>query len=918
VCVDDPALRRDLESLLALESGGDDKILSGSFTQPLASLVGQTVGSYEVISLLGAGGMGQVYRARDTRLNREVAFKILPGLFALDVHRLARFRQEALMLASLNHPNIAQIYGVEEARGTYGLVLELVEGPTLADRIARGPLPVQEAFALARQIADALHAAHARGIVHRDLKPADIKVRPDGTVKVLDFGLAKVFASETIEVAAGQQQPVAPMATSRGVILGTAPYMAPEQVRGRESDARVDIWAFGVTLYEMLTGRSPFAGETLADTVGAVLHKEPEWQEVPEGVQPVLRGCLEKNPSHRLATIADVRTRLDSVPSRRFSRRAAWAAGAAATLALAAGGAWLAPFKRVEPAGHPVRFQIPAPSGWAFANYHAVSPDGRNVAFIASDAEGRREIWIHSLERGESRPLQRTGPLATSSIFWSADSRSIGFVGSDNNMKRIAIAAGPPQTITPVRLGWGGATWTPNDVIVFGQREGGVMRVSAKGGTPSPLTELDRSRGEVGHGGPRLLPDGRHFIYSRASSVPANNALYVGSLDASPGDQSSEPLLATESRPAYAPSPDGRRGHVLVVRAGVLLAYPFDAERLTLAGEPVPIAEGVGALSNGPVAIALVSAAASGALTYRNVEDSRGMPVWLDRNGRQLDLIVKDPLASPSFPRVSPDGTRIALTVGGNLWVYHVDGRPPIKLTFDNRLHNPIWTPDGRRILYEDDNGRIPLRWVPADRVAQPEEVGPPGRFHPYGWAPDGSVLATALVARRNADGEVIDTDIVMFKPEAGATVKTVVRTPALEGEGGLALSTDNRWLAYTSSSTGRTEIWVQPMEGEGPPVRVSANGGVDPRWAPRGDELYYLEAGRVMAVPVRKGGTFEFGPPTALFENRYWTENGLASYDVAPDGRFLTMASGPFFGTSPINVILNWTQLLRSQTPRD
>ena len=913
---------------LMRSDGSGEFLLSDAGIEHLPSFIGRTIGSYLVESLLGAGGMGQVYRARDTRLNRDVALKILSGPLALDARRLARFRQEAQTLASLNHPNIAQIYGIEEtdpsiAQGheIYALVLELVDGPTLADRIARGPLPLDEVLAIARQIADALAAAHDRGIVHRDLKPANISVRPDGTVKVLDFGLAKALASGATEIAPDAESP-AHVHSTRGVILGTVPYMAPEQARGRETNARADVWAFGVTLYEMLTGTRPFGEETVADTIAAVLHSEPDWTLVPERLQPLLRRCLEKDPHRRLPTMADVRVWLDFGRSR--WRPAPWrAAGlttAAATIAMALAGASFVYFREAPPEVYPVRFEIPPPPQSTFSNYFVVSPDGRNVAYLATGAEGRHSIWIHSLDRGESTPLIRAQDVSTSSIFWSADSQSIGYVGTDSNIKRIGIAGGPPQTIGPVTRSWGGATWMPDDVIVFGQRTGGLMRVSARGGPPTALTELDPSRQEIGHGGPRMLPDGRHFIYSRASHVDSNTALYVGSIDARPAEQPSQPLLVTDSRPAYAPGRDPRHGHLLLIRDSVLLAQPFDARRLALDGEPVPIAEGVGAVWNGPIAIALASASANEVLAYRHVENTSGMPVWVDRDGREQGLITRDPLTEPESPRISPDGRRIALIVDGDLWVYHADGRPPIKLTFDGNQSAPIWTPDGRRILYKDNptgNGLdTRIHSVPADRVAAPEIVSPRGHLHPYAWAPDGSLIAAALFSEAGT-ANITDIDIVKFTPGSDAAVHPVVKTTAREGGGGVALSPDGRWLAYTSTLTGREEVWVQPLAGSEAPVRVSPNSGLAPAWSPRGDELYFFEGSRLMRVSVKATSPFEFGRATTLFENNYLAA-GPFYYDVAPDGRFLIIAGGPFFGRSPINVVLNWTRLLSTSHLRD
>jgi len=919
VCGDDAELRRELDSLLAHERSSDSLVEAG-IARSLPSLIGRTVGSYDVRAVLGAGGMGHVYLAHDTKLNRDVALKMLPGAFASDPDRLTRFRREAQVLASLNHPNIAQIYGIEEAAGAYGLVLELVEGPTLADRIAEGPIALDEALIIARQLADALQAAHDRGIVHRDLKPANIKLRADGTVKVLDFGLAKALPPGVADVSVDLAR------TARGVILGTVPYMAPEQARGRETDGRADIWAFGVVVYEMVTGRSPFAADSLAETVGAVLYKEPAWNRVPDRLQSLLRRCLEKDADRRLQSIAGVRAVLAEPPSlpRERGWRRLWPAPAAMACATAVVALAVVSFDRTPPAVYPIRFEIAAPPHTTFVGYFVVSPDGRHVAFTASDPSGHRTIWVHSLESGKSRPLPRTGDLSSSSIIWSGDSRFIGFVGSRGRLAKIDINGGPAQEIGEVPRGWGGGAWNRDDVIVLGQAEGGLLRISGAGGESTALTRLDPSRQEVGHGGPRFLPDGRHFIYSRASRVPDHTAIYVGSVDASPDEQPSQPVLVTDSRPAYAPSGDPNRGYLMVVREGVLLAFPFDNRRLTLAGDPAPIAEGVGAVPNGPVSIASVSASGNGVLAYRRAERVNGLPVWVDRDGREMEALTSDTLAGPWSPRISPDGKRVALMLGDDVWIYSTDRRPPIRVTFDS-VGTPIWSADGRRLVYEDHTLNGQLRSVLTDRIAAPEVASPRGHYHPFGWGPDGGVLAAVLSTTMNVTAErtdgsstVADTDVVTFAPDEHATARDLVKTASIEGSAGIALSPDGRWLAYTSNITGRGEIWVQPYAGPGAPVRVSPNGGLEPLWGRDGRELFYVEGNRMMSVPVRPGLTFEFDPPAQLFEHRY-SRTAIPSYDVGLDGRFLMIKpSGPPPGTAPISVVLNWTELLsrRLTTP--
>ncbi len=907
VCHGDPDLRRELDSLLA--ASGDQA--TDPATPPADSLAGRTVGAYQVQTLIDAGGMGQVFRARDTRLNRDVALKLLPAAFALDADRIARFEREAQTLAALNHPNIAQIYGVEETAGGLALVLELVDGVTLSDRIARGPLPLAEALAIARQIADALVAAHDRNIIHRDLKPANVIVRADGTVKVLDFGLAKALAT-------GEAAPAQTL-TARGVILGTVAYMPPEQIRGKDGDTRVDTWAFGITVYEMLTGRTPFAGESLADTVGAVLHKEPEWKDIPSGVQPLVRRCLEKDPNRRLRHVADARLWLDAPPpaARTWTQPSAWIAGAAllGVAAVAASGGSIGAFlrrPRPQPAAYPVRFEISPPANLTFAGYYAVSPNGRYVAFRADEPDSRPSVWIHSLESGESHRLTRTGDLSLSSVAWSANSRSVMLVGADGGLKRIGINGEPAQAITALPLGWGGGAWNADDVIVVGQRNGGLIRVSADGGATQPLTELDASRHELGHGGPRFLPDGHHFIYSRASAVPANSALYVGSIDLAPRDQSSTPLLVTRSRPAFAPSSDSRYGYLLVVRDSVLLAYPFDVRKLALAGQPIRVVDDVGVIPTSTIEIASASASTTGVLAYRRAETIRGVPAWLDRDGHALGNFGNDALDAPAEVRISPDGRRVAMVIGGNLWVYQTDGRPATKLTFDGRASVVIWSADGRELLYRDDSADE-LRTVPSDRIAAPRTASPRGNFLPQAWTANGDVIAAMMLGTGTPATAITDVDIVRFAATPTSVVQPIVHTPAREGDGGLALSPDGRWLAYTSSATGRDEIWVQPLSGSGAPVRVSANGGVAPKWAAGGRSLHYIESGRLMSVTVRGGGDIQFGASTVLFDNR----SGPVSYDVGPDGRILLIPWGPFSGRSPIQIVLNWTALLPATAPR-
>jgi eukaryotic-like serine/threonine-protein kinase len=650
-CAGDSDLRHEVESLLA-EDDGAELLAAGS------------IGHYQLRSLLGSGGMGQVYRGHDATLQRDVAVKVVPRLFAADPQRRARVRREAQLLASLNHPNIAQIYGIEEADGVYALILELVDGPTLADCIARGPMPSGDALVVARQIGRALQAAHERNIVHRDLKPDNIKVGRDGTVKILDFGLAKALASEE----AGSDV----LVTTRGAVLGTVAYMAPEQARGQESDQRVDIWAFAVVLYEMLSGRSPFVRTSMAGTIGAILHTEPDWKGIPRAVQPVLRQCLEKDPARRCTDIAAAVRSLDAarsgVPT--SARRVVWTRAAVvawmlATVALvclvfAGGNSTMPGAAAAQHAGEQqgaVRYQVSAPTPFTIGSYFVLSPDGRHLAFWATDPGGRRMLWIHSLDWGRSQPLPGAGAVSTSSMLWAPDGRRLAFVDNTGLLRQIDIGSGQARTICPLGAGWGGGSWNGDDQIVFGQQSGGLLRVSASGGNAVALTSLDAAHGEIGHGGPRFLPDGRHFVYARATST-GSDGIYTGAIDVAPELQPATLLMRTRSRPVYAPSHDPAIGHLLLVDRGKLLAYPFDARALKVTGEAIQIAGGVGAVATGGALVGSVSASATGVLAFRS---RREPAVDIIQNWMEM---LKTPAGRQSVPIASVFGiTRTMIPV---------------------------------------------------------------------------------------------------------------------------------------------------------------------------------------------------------------------------------------------------------------
>jgi Tol biopolymer transport system component len=864
--------------------------------------------------------MGEVYRATDTKLNRDVALKILPDAFALDGDRIARFRREAQVLASLNHSNIAAIHGFEDSGSAHALVLELVEGSTLADRIARGPIPFDETLPIATQIAMALEAAHEQGIVHRDLKPANVKIRPDGAVKVLDFGLAKALASEPArESRALSQSPTltTPAATRVGVILGTAAYMSPEQARGRPVDKRTDIWAFGCVLYEMLTGRRPFEGEDVAETLGAVIHKEPDWRPLsttPARIRTVLQRCLEKDPTKRWRDIGDVRLAVDGAfdthevtapapaPASKWSWVASLMAMALAASVVTGAAVWF--LARPTPAAAtPVRFTVPPPAfPVTLGQFVALSPDGRNLAFFASEA-GVNRLWVHSFDTGETRVLPRAGGVS-GAPFWSPDSRFIAYSG-EGKLKKIDPSGGPPEVISDAPPSFAGGTWSADGVVVFADATRGLMRVPAVGGTAIALTVIDPARRETEHTGPWFLPDGRRFLYLRSSREAANGGIYVGTVDAKPAEQSLTRLVPAQQNALYAPPRGTGVGHLLFMRDGALLAQSFDARRLQLSGEAVRVADQVGTGIGSTSTYGFFSASQSGALMFRSGQRTAGSAVWVSRAGQEMAPMTTV-LDSPNNPRLSPDDRRLAMIAGGDLWVYDVEGRPPVKLTFGGSHFSPLWTRDGRLIAHEENNVVVAL---PADGSGGPPEPMSPaqGHFHPHGWSADGREIVLVGVS-----GPTQTPDILRFSLEEKAEPKSVISTPANEGLLGAALSPDARWLAYASDETGRQEIWVRPYPGPGSAIRISPNGGVEPLWAKSGHELFYREQTRIMVVAVSATHAFTFKPAALLFESRFFHAGQVPTYDVAADGRFVMIKLADA-AAAPVNIVLDWAATLET-----
>jgi serine/threonine protein kinase/Tol biopolymer transport system component len=871
--------------------------------------VGAHLGSYQVTALIGEGGMGRVFRAHDTKLKRDVAIKVLPDLFAHDPERLARFEREAHVLASLNHSNIAHVYGFEESAGVRALVMELVEGPTLAERIGgHGPhaMALDEALPIARQIADALDAAHEQGIVYRDLKPANVKLRPDGVVKVLDFGLAKALdPTSSASRDAANSPTMTARATQLGMILGTAAYMAPEQAKGKTVDKRADIWAFGAVLYEMLTGRRPFASDDISETLAFVITREPDWRalspNIPAPLVTLVRRCLEKDPKRRLRDIGDARIAIEEAgsesepeaakPSAAPRSRLAWSV--AAVLAVIAAGAVAWEFRPVPPPPE-VRLEITTPPTNDIGSM-AVSPDGRFVVFVGDSEKRLPQLWLRPLDTTSPRPLEGTDGAAYP--FWSPDSRSIGFF-ADNRLKRIDIVGGAPQTLANVPAGRGG-TWNADDVIVFAGTNTELFRVPAGGGKPVAITRVDTPR-QANHRAPQFLPDGRHFVFY-AVGTPEGRGVYVGSLD-TPGTTR---LFDAQSAAVF------RRGHLLFLRQGTLFAQRFDPDRLELASDPFPVAEQVAqdTISNMPA----ISTSVAGPLAYRTGSLGSRQLIWFDRSGkptRAADVVDE---RSPTNLALSPDGGRVAFDrreTDGNtdIWLLDLNRGVRTRFTSDANIDlAPLWSPDGSRIVFSSNRDGI------VDLYEKRLSGGSEARLfesrmerRPQDWARDGRFLLYRMLDSKTG------MDLWVLPFEEGKKPFPAVQTEFDENHG--QFSPDGKWIAYGSNVSGRYEIYVRQFPPSGGDVRISTDGGAQARWGPGGRELFYIGLdGRLMAVPIRvDGAVLVPGSPTALFATRIaggaTFGNQLHQYAVAADGqRFLINSYTEEAATAPITVILNW-----------
>jgi serine/threonine protein kinase len=866
--------------------------------------------------------MGEVYRARDRKLDRDVAIKILPEALASDAERIARFEREARTLAVLNHPNIAHIYGLEDTGAVRALVMELVEGPTLADRIARGPVPFDELLPIAAQIAEALETAHEQGIIHRDLKPANIKVRPDGTVKVLDFGLAKALDSPSASGANAMNSPTFSMhATQAGLILGTAAYMSPEQAAGKPADKRSDLWAFGVVLFEMLSGRSVFTGETVSHVLASVLKTGPDWTALPAGtpeaIRRLLRRCLEKDRKRRLDSAADARIEIEDArreiasparpmppaPSRR-RERIAWTTAGLALVALLGAVATLV-MRRPQPVDLAAsQFLISAPQQTTFSpnmTAQAVSPDGRQLALVARNSDGTSLLWIRPLDSLTARVL--VGTDDASAPFWSADSRSVAFFAR-GKLKKIEVAGGPAQTLADATFA-GGGTWNRDGVIVFAPRMADALyRISAGGGAATPLTSLDQSRREVTHAWPFFLPDQRHFLFVGRTFPAENSAVFVGSLD------SKEVKLVVRASSATKYSPPG---YLLFLRESTLMAQAFDAERRVTSGDAVPIAERVAAdlVSSGQRGAAGFAVSENGTLLYRPAIAMETQLVWVDRTGKTVASVA--PAGTYNNLALSPDETRVAFDrpgPGNDVWLTDLQRRTTSRFTFQPPNNNvAVWSPDGGTVAFASSrNGALDV-YQRKSNASGPDELllklaAAPIVF-PSDWSADGRYLAYYRSDPRT------QLDLWILPLFGDRKPFPILRTEFNESQG--QFSPDGKWMAYVSDLSGTSQIYVQSFPEITGTWQISIDGGSQPRWRRDGKELFYLAPnGKLMAVRIKTGATVAAEDPRPLFQTTLPAVAPRQTYAVSADGQRFFMTAPLEAGSPPMTIVLNWTGLLK------
>jgi len=887
----------------------------------MALTAGARLGPYEIVSPVGAGGMGEVYRARDTRLDRTVAIKVLSESLAADPIFRDRFDREARVISQLDHPHICTLYDVGEQHGTAYLVMQYLEGETLEARVNRGPLPLEHALQYAIHIADALDKAHRAGILHRDLKPGNIMLTKSGAT-LLDFGLAKPAVGPVV-AGLSKLPTTSPSLTAQGTILGTLQYMSPEQLEGHEADSRSDIFAFGAVLYEMVTGRKAFEGKSQASIIGAIMHADPPPISTLQRLAPPLldhlaRTCLAKNPDERWQSSFDLKVELQGIaaavslpggsvaatPGLRMRERFAWLMSA---LAIVTALILVVLRSREAPAVAPLlRLSIPRPEKVSASVATAISPDGRFVAFADESAGGM--LWIRPLDSLIARALPGTDDARHP--FWSPDGRFIGFFAA-GKLKKIDVSrseAGPPQTLGDAPGGRGG-TWSRNDVILFSPNlEDAIYRVSAAGGSVTPVTMLDRSRRQTSHRWPDFLPDGRHFLYWVRSAGQETQGIYVGSLDDAPESQVQTRLLSSATNALYAAP-----GYLLFAQEAMLMARAFDASRLQFTGEPARLVSELGSASNNRVDFTV---SANGLLAYESGDVDRQL-VWFDRAGAQVGSV--DGSSDYQNPQLSPDGKRVAIVrldpqnAAGDIWVLELSRGTASRLTTDPSFDwTPLWSPDGQRLVFASNRkGAMSLYERPSSPGPDQVLLDTGNRMTPTDWSRDGRFVVYAQVDPKTKE------DLWALPLDRDRKPFPILRTDFNETDG--RLSPDGRWMAYTSDESGTAEVYVQRFTGgedaTASRIRVSTSGGSNPRWRRDGRELFYINGARkLVSVAVRSTSTFEVDASQALFDVSR-TIDPSQVYTATPDGQRFLVGAPPQV-RSPIIVMVNWLEELKAPKP--
>ena len=955
-CDGDTDLQLEVESLLDQPVGTEEFVSLVGGPVPVAGapagdvtapLVGRRLGPFEVGSLLGRGGMGEVYRAHDTKLGRDVAIKVLPGAFTADALRVASLEREARVVAALNHPHIAAIHGLEESEGVRGLVLELVEGQTLAQKlaVAAGSSPpglrLKEVLAIARQTADALEAAHDKGITHRDLKPGNIKITPEGVVKLLDFGIAKVVTDGRPGRDLAPAQTVTDAARG-GPIVGTVAYMSPEQARGQSVDKRTDIWAFGCVLYEMLSGTMAFEGNSVSDTITAILERDPDWtmlpSDTPRALRRLVQRCLEKDPKQRLHDIGDARLEIEQIiqsptedvdadvawhHSRRWRRRAWLAMTVGAVAALSAVGLIVSAWTRdlaLPGDGRVVRLTIDLPKGQTispeFNSKIALSPDGTRLAFTPLPGP----VYIRRLNALQDEPLEITAsPGFRGAPLFSPDGASISFIEGNSSFSwarpflAASLAGGAPTKLVEYdsfhRGDWGSDGW----IYWTSSYPGGIVRIRDSGGAIEPVTEIDTENGERSHRFADLLPGGQAIIYTASfDGIGSYNDARIDLWDLT--TRQKKTLIEGGTSAVYSPT-----GHIVYAKAGKLFAVPFDLQRREVTGAPMEVLDGV--MMSGNTGAAHFSLSARGDLAYVPGASDGGNRtlVWVDRSGNTEAVPL--PPASYLYPRISPDGRSLAVEIEGpnhDFYFYDFARTVLSKVTTDGMSHDPVWSPDGRQVAFRSwQTGGMTMWLMPSDRSAPAKRLDPSGtRQSPVSFSPDGKFLTFDQKDPQTRD------DVFVLPLDGSHAPMAVAQSRFGEGSG--KFSPDGRWIAYSSAESGRPEVYVQAFPGPGLKLQVSKDGGTDPTWRRTGGELYYRSGDKMMAVSVTTSPEFKAAAPRLLWVGAYSSGTGSScgmpgvassSYDVSADGqRFLMVREDLPADASRIVVVLNWAEELKAR----